>query len=229
MSDLSVTKVQEHLRNLAELGHDMVSRPGGLIFHDKPYPMAYGHGLLLSDKRNAGFGLSMLPVSESGNVGLVDTSTKSANASISSTTLMHPLMVKDDLSKRIEGLTHWYTPHPDEDDYDIWTNPEIKPHEALQKMGRAKGRLTVVGERVRQANQELEEELPLSRLHEHNPADATWNTIANNMAFGRSEKEFPLRPKNLELASLGHVIHVHDASTKSGYLYHPESEKLIKL
>lgn len=236
MSDLSVTQVQAHLRALAGQGHDIISRPGGLTLNGKHYPMVHGHGISVTNDDYA-HGTTIVPVSESGNVGLVTslhlglinpTYADRAYQDIrQSTTLMHP-HITDYHGDGVSDVRHIYVPHPDEDDYDVWSNPTLSTHEALQKMSRVGGRFTTSKPNPDDIESILEKEMPMSNINEHNPAEAAWNTIAANMIYGTS-KELPQRPSNLDLASMGRFIHVHDVHKKDSYLYHPETERLVKL
>lgn len=221
MSDLSVTRVQDALRELAQGGHDIISRPGGLTLQGKHYPMAYAHGLELPEKQNVHRGYSILPLSESGNVALIysGNDTKSNVPKTHSVNVMHPATYNP-------SGKHWYettfSVHDDVDWYGEDTgygSSHHDIHEALDKMRSIKGEYAIVNH----PNTVLD----FSRVNEHGPAEASWNTIANNMRFGNTE--WVSHPKELDLRSLGSVVHVYDAKSHTSHLYHPESERLIRL
>lgn len=224
MPDLSVTDVQNALREQRDIGHDMISHPGGLVFDGKHYPMAYAHGLEIpspGDYRNIA-SLSIIPVSESGNVALLYSSAFNGKHTAHSTTLMNP-----HLSQEHKDFKHWYTTHPEHEDLDVWTNPELSTSESISKMAKSRGRLTTSVYGTRNVDTEPDTELPLSRIHEHNPAEAAWNTVTNNMVF--TSGPWVPHPKELDISKLGKFIHVRDTKGRASYLYHPESEKMIKL
>lgn len=220
MSDLSVTDVQEHLRHLAAGGHDIISRPGGLTLQGRNYPMAYAHGLELHTNFHRGY--SIFPLNESGNVAFVYSSNEN-NKAISRTNsvnVMHPATYSS------KGGKHWYettfSVHDDVDWYGEDTgygSSHHDIHEALDKMKNIKGQYWIVNH----PNSVQD----YARLKEHDPAEAAWNTVTNNMRFGY--KEWVPHPKELDLRRLGSVVHVYDAKSDTSHLYHPESEKLIKL
>lgn len=223
MSDLSVTRVQDALRELAQGGHDIISRPGGLTLQGKHYPMAYGHGLELPEKQHVHRGYSILPLSESGNVAFIFSSngddTKGNVSKLYSATVMRPTTFSPN------SVKHWYEHMFSFHDYVDWYGEDTgygrghDIHETLGKMKNIKGEYVIVNH----PNTVID----FSRIKEHDPAEASWNTITNNMRFGNTK--WVSHPKELDLKNLGSVVHVYDAKSDTSHLYHPESEKLIRL
>lgn len=224
MSDLSVTRVQDALRELAQGGHDMISHVGGLSLFGKHYPMAYAHGLELPDNQRYHKGYTMLPVSESGNAVLVysDNGPKTTGTwsqTVRSTSLMNPLTFHHREPK------HWYETHSEITDFDWIHDNDMDIHKAINNMGKVPS-LYRVYERDGEGDK-LKVTEDWSRIKEHDPAEASWNTITNNMRFGH--EEWAPHPKELNLRTLGRVVHVYDRRSDTSHLYHPETEQLIKI
>lgn len=234
MGDLSVTRVQEALRGLAEGGHDIISRVGGVGLSGKHYPMAYAHGLEFPENQKHYRGYSVVPLSESGNVALIYSSndTKHGAAKLDSAHVMHPVshLGRNDSS----GIPakHWYESLFSAEDEVDWysegaqwyTSAGRDIHESMDKMVKVPGEYSIYGENLPKNRNDSKN---LHRLKEHNPAEAAWNTITNNMRFGHT-KWVP-HPKELDLRNLGRVVHVYDKKSDTSHLYHPETEQLFKI
>jgi hypothetical protein len=250
MAELSVTEVQAHLRNFAESGHDVISRPGSFMLKGKPF-MSYGSGLYLpSHKRTGNISLTnIIPVGESGNVAEVNmwhtkhlhelSNLRDASYWVpedwasEQVALLHPKSVTESST----GETHHsYDLHPEQSTYFQGRDYEgdfsqSRLPKAVQEMGKAEGHYRTATVEDIAHHRGTAYPVSLSELKNHNPAKASWHVVAYNMHVPSQIPHIPEKtlPAGLDIRNLGQFVHVFDDTTGSSYLYHPESEKMAKI
>lgn len=247
MADLSVTEVQAHLRNFAESGHDSISRPGSFVFKGKPF-MSYGSGLYLpSQKKPTRVFLStLIPVGESGNVAETyagHTRQNGNNRDITPRTpddgtreqvgLLHPQSITETSTGNVH---HSYFYHPDGGDY-VPDGPHLDDPsqpmllKAVQNMGKAKAHYkTATVDDLRNSRGTTYPALS-SELKNHNSAQASWHWIASELNGPSQIPHIPEKrlPKDIDIRNIGQFVHVFDDETGSSYLYHTDSERMVKI
>lgn len=219
MSKFDVTHVQETLRRAASMGHDLISRPGNLILHDKQYPLTYGH--MLRHEGEMRTVRSLIPLGETGNAAFVSTNwwNDSPKGDMQSTIFLHPYITE--YKDNYQPPTHHFSGSFEH--YDLDKNRESKenPNVLIDEFMKRPPQVTVSKGWHPDITKQVEEQHGHAMLKNFNALEASRDLLSrwhldNTPDWGVSDRDLSQHVQVYYAPNYGRDYEAH--------LYHPDSE-----